>query len=77
MSRADASLHEYMNKLRRSRDGRSASVDTAGPLAAIPSTTVLAAGASTAAKKRARPRREFMRAEPGHPVRAPSQRRWR
>ncbi|KAL9313204.1 hypothetical protein ACSQ67_018656 [Phaseolus vulgaris] len=25
MSRADASLHEYMNKLRRSRDGRSAS----------------------------------------------------
>ncbi|KAL9297758.1 hypothetical protein ACSQ67_023654 [Phaseolus vulgaris] len=25
MSRADASLHEYMNKLRRSRDARSAS----------------------------------------------------
>jgi len=55
MSRADASLHEYMNKLRQSRDGQSASVDTAGPLAAIPSTTVPAAGASAAAKKRGRP----------------------
>ena len=55
MSRADASLHKYMNKLRQSRDAQSASVDTAGVLAAVPSTTVPAAGASAAAKKRGRP----------------------
>ncbi len=55
MSRVDASLHEYMNKLRQSRDGQSASIDTAGALAAVPSTTVPAAGASAAAKKRGRP----------------------
>jgi len=55
MSRADASLHEYMNKLRQSRDRQSASVDTTGALAAVPSTTVPAAGASIAAKKRGRP----------------------
>ena len=55
MSRADASLHEYMNKLRQGRDGQSASIGTAGPLAAVPATTVTAAGASAAAKKRARP----------------------
>jgi len=58
MSRADASLHEYMNKLRQSRDGQSASVDKAGALAAVSSTTVPAAGASAAAKKRGRPPKE-------------------
>ncbi|KAL9315795.1 hypothetical protein ACSQ67_016796 [Phaseolus vulgaris] len=69
MSRADASLHEYMNKLRRSGDGRSASIGTAGPLAAVPSTTVLRRGLRLLRRKGLGLRREFVRAEPGHPVR--------
>ncbi|KAL9329257.1 hypothetical protein ACSQ67_004260 [Phaseolus vulgaris] len=55
MSRADASLHEYMNKPCRSRDGRPASVDTAGCWRQLRLQRFLRGGASLAAKKRGRP----------------------
>ncbi|KAL9330904.1 hypothetical protein ACSQ67_000514 [Phaseolus vulgaris] len=76
MSRADASLHEYMNKLRRSMDGRSASSTRPG----VGGRSVYngsRGGASAAAKKSGSTPKGNRRAEPGHPERPPSQRRWR
>ncbi|KAL9284985.1 hypothetical protein ACSQ67_024655 [Phaseolus vulgaris] len=55
MSRADVSLHEYMNKLRRSRDGRSASVDTSGRWRPFRLQRFLRRGPRAAAKKRVGP----------------------
>ncbi|KAL9322411.1 hypothetical protein ACSQ67_010464 [Phaseolus vulgaris] len=77
MSRADASLHEYMNKLRRAGDGRSASIGTAGPLAAVLATTVHCGGRFGCCKEKGSASGGSREGRVGPSRTARSQRRWR